>query len=264
MPWGATTSRTRSSSPSASSRTTSSPRSTSRSSSASPATPSSARKRSPATSRTSARRPSRTSTSRASCASAPRSSRRHPRRQDHAEGRDPALPRGEAAARDLRREGRRRARQLAAVPPGVSGIVINARVFSRKGTEKDERAQAIEDAEREKLEKDSATRGQDHLATLLQQDARAARRQDHRGQARRRQGQGPARQGPEDHDERSTSPAQVLGRDPGRRGRRQGRGEARAARRRARGGRHEIESTTARRSPSSPRATSCRRASSRW
>ena len=59
-------------SPSASSRTTSSPRSTSRSSSASPATPSSARKRSRATSRTSAKRPSRTSTSRASCASAPR------------------------------------------------------------------------------------------------------------------------------------------------------------------------------------------------
>ena len=60
----ATTSRTRSSSPSASPRTTSSPRFTSRSSSASPATRSSARKRSRATSRTSAKRPSRTSTSR--------------------------------------------------------------------------------------------------------------------------------------------------------------------------------------------------------
>jgi DNA-directed RNA polymerase subunit beta len=37
------------------------------------------------------------------------------------------------------------------VPPGVQGIVINAKVFSRKGTEKDERAKDIEDAEKEKL-----------------------------------------------------------------------------------------------------------------
>ncbi len=39
------------------------------------------------------------------------------------------------------------------VPPGVSGIVINARIFSRKGTEKDERARSIEDQERAKLER---------------------------------------------------------------------------------------------------------------
>jgi DNA-directed RNA polymerase subunit beta len=37
------------------------------------------------------------------------------------------------------------------VPPGVQGIIINARVFARKGTEKDERAKDIEDAEKEKL-----------------------------------------------------------------------------------------------------------------
>src|SRR6188508_1037231 len=37
------------------------------------------------------------------------------------------------------------------VPPGVQGIIINAKVFSRKGTEKDERAKDIEDAEKEKL-----------------------------------------------------------------------------------------------------------------
>jgi DNA-directed RNA polymerase subunit beta len=43
---------------------------------------------------------------------------RHPRRQDHPEGRDAALPRGEAPPRDLRREGRRRARQLAQGPAG--------------------------------------------------------------------------------------------------------------------------------------------------
>src|SRR5919199_4256230 len=40
------------------------------------------------------------------------------------------------------------------VPPGVQGIVIGARVFARKGTEKDERAQAIEDQEEAKLLKD--------------------------------------------------------------------------------------------------------------
>src|SRR3954452_19130285 len=37
------------------------------------------------------------------------------------------------------------------VPPGVQGIVIGAKVFSRKGTEKDERAKDIEDQEKEHL-----------------------------------------------------------------------------------------------------------------
>jgi DNA-directed RNA polymerase subunit beta len=40
------------------------------------------------------------------------------------------------------------------VPPGVGGIVINARVFSRKGTEKDDRARTSRTQERAKLEKD--------------------------------------------------------------------------------------------------------------
>ena len=44
--------------------------------------------------------------------------RRRAGRQDHAEGRDPADAGREAAARDLRREGRRRARQLAARAAG--------------------------------------------------------------------------------------------------------------------------------------------------
>ncbi|MCC6645076.1 MAG: DNA-directed RNA polymerase subunit beta, partial [Polyangiaceae bacterium] len=39
------------------------------------------------------------------------------------------------------------------VPPGVAGIVINARVFSRKGTEKDDRSREIEDQERARLER---------------------------------------------------------------------------------------------------------------
>jgi DNA-directed RNA polymerase subunit beta len=40
------------------------------------------------------------------------------------------------------------------LPPGVSGIIIDARVFARKSVEKDTRAQQIEDAEREKLIQD--------------------------------------------------------------------------------------------------------------
>ena len=80
--------------------------------------------------------------------------RRRPGGQDHAQGRDPALPRGEAAARHLRRERRRRARQLAARSPGRQGTVIGAKVFSRKGVEKDERAKQIESMDEAKLLKD--------------------------------------------------------------------------------------------------------------
>ncbi len=40
------------------------------------------------------------------------------------------------------------------VPPGVVGTVIAAKVFSRRGTEKDERTKAIEDAEEARLLKD--------------------------------------------------------------------------------------------------------------
>ena len=39
------------------------------------------------------------------------------------------------------------------VPPGVEGIVIDAKIFSRRGVEKDERAQAIETAEMAAMEK---------------------------------------------------------------------------------------------------------------
>jgi len=40
------------------------------------------------------------------------------------------------------------------VPPGIEGVVIDAKVFSRKGAEKDERARTIDDAEATILEKD--------------------------------------------------------------------------------------------------------------
>ena len=72
-PGRATTSRTRSSCPTAWSRTTSSPRSTSRSTRSTPARPSWATRRSPATSRTARRSRCATSTTAASSASAPRS-----------------------------------------------------------------------------------------------------------------------------------------------------------------------------------------------
>ena len=80
---------------------------------------------------------------------------RHPGRQDHAEGREPDDAGREAAARDLRREGVRRARhRLCACPPGVQGTIVEVRVFNRHGVEKDERAQAIEREEIERLAKD--------------------------------------------------------------------------------------------------------------
>ena len=40
------------------------------------------------------------------------------------------------------------------VPPGINGVVINARVFSRKGVDKDERTREIEDSEEARLLKD--------------------------------------------------------------------------------------------------------------
>ena len=40
------------------------------------------------------------------------------------------------------------------VPPGVQGIVIDAKVFSRRGAEKDERAHEIESSETRMLERD--------------------------------------------------------------------------------------------------------------
>jgi len=40
------------------------------------------------------------------------------------------------------------------VPPGVTGVVIDAKVFSRKGVDKDERSLLIEDLEIEKLDQD--------------------------------------------------------------------------------------------------------------
>src|SRR5262249_57910443 len=40
------------------------------------------------------------------------------------------------------------------VPPGIEGIVVGVRVFSRRGAEKDERARAIEEDDVARIEKD--------------------------------------------------------------------------------------------------------------
>ena len=120
------------------------------------ATRNSARRTSPATSRTSAKKRSKISTNPGSYASG-----RRFKSDDVLVGK--ITPKGETQlspeerllARDLRREGRRRARHIAAVCLlGVSGTVIGAQVFSRRGVEKDERAQVIEEQEIERLRKD--------------------------------------------------------------------------------------------------------------
>jgi DNA-directed RNA polymerase subunit beta len=50
------------------------------------------------------------------------------------------------------------------VPPGIEGVVIDARVFSRKGVEKDDRSRFIEDEAVAKLQKDQA----DEIAIITQ------------------------------------------------------------------------------------------------
>src|SRR5207253_9898947 len=41
-------------------------------------------------------------------------------------------------------------------PPGIEGVIVDVKIFSRKGQEKDERAKAIEATQIEKLEKNLA------------------------------------------------------------------------------------------------------------
>jgi DNA-directed RNA polymerase subunit beta len=67
------------------------------------------------------------------------------------------------------------------VPPGVTGIVIDAKVFSRRGTEKDDRTREIEDEEIRQMEKDRSDAltviGQvaaERLLTLLDRSTAAA------------------------------------------------------------------------------------------
>jgi DNA-directed RNA polymerase subunit beta len=104
---------------------------------------------------TSARKRFATSTRRASSTSAPSGAGRHPGRQDHAEGRKPDDSGGEAASRHLRRKGQRCPRHLARLPPGVSGTVVEVRVFNRHGIDIDDRTRAIQAEEKDRLRKDA-------------------------------------------------------------------------------------------------------------
>ena len=115
------------------------------------------------------------------------------------------------------------------VPPGVQGIVISAKVFSRKGTEKDERAKDIEDQEKEKLLADQRDEvkivSESYYAKmrkLLVGKTTAVRLVDDKGKVLCAKGQ----KIESDHARRD--PAALLGRAAGRRGR-QDPGEAGAA-----------------------------------
>ena len=190
----ATTSRTRSSSASASSRTTSSPRSTSRSSSASPATPSSGRKRSPATSRTSATRRSRISTSRGIIRIGA-----EVKPGDilvgkiTPEGRDAALAGREAAARHLRREGRRGARHVPAGAAGRRGHGHQRPRLLAQGRPEGRARRARSRTRRSPSSRRiSRTRSASSARRTLKKVQRAARGQDDQRAAHRRHAQGPA------------------------------------------------------------------------
>ena len=122
------------------------------------------------------------------------------------------------------------------VPPGVQGIVISAKVFSRKGTEKDERAKDIEDQEKEKLLADQRDEvkivSESYFAKmrrLLVGKTTAVRLVDDKGKVLCAKGQKI-----ESTDARR-DPAALLVRAAGRGGR-QDRGEAGAARRSSAGG----------------------------
>jgi DNA-directed RNA polymerase subunit beta len=80
---------------------------------------------------------------------------RHPRRQGHAEGRDAADAGGEAARAIFgEKAGDVRDASLKC-PPGIEGTVVDVKIFSRKGIDKDLRALAIEQDQIAKIEKNS-------------------------------------------------------------------------------------------------------------
>ena len=81
------------------------------------------------------------------------------------------------------------------VPPGVQGIVINARVFARKGTEKDERAKDIQDQEKEKLLADQRDEIKIISDSYYGKMAKLLARQDHQRAAGGRPRQGAAAEG---------------------------------------------------------------------
>ena len=104
------------------------------------------------------------------------------------------------------------------VPPGVSGTVIGAQVFSRRGVEKDERARAIEEEEIDRLRKD-----QEDEVRIIRQSAMNKVRElligKRVGQPRRRRAQegDVARAARRDHARGAVAdPRAALERDPAR------------------------------------------------
>ncbi len=103
------------------------------------------------------------------------------------------------------------------VPPGVTGTVIDAKVFSRKGVEKDERAKAIEEMEEAKLLKDQNDEikiiqdsAYQKIRKLLAGKEVAGRLVDDKGEQLLRKGETHLRRGAR------RRPAALLGRDHGR------------------------------------------------
>jgi len=64
------------------------------------------------------------------------------------------------------------------VPPGIEGTVVDVKVFSRRGVDKDERAKSIEEEEVARLEKDYQERdrhGRDGARTRSSRTSWSAR-----------------------------------------------------------------------------------------
>jgi len=77
------------------------------------------------------------------------------------------------------------------VPPGVEGTIINIRIFSRKGVEKDERSKAIENEQLSKILKDQELKvkilkenAEDQIKNLLIGKTSAKRMTDKRTSTR--------------------------------------------------------------------------------
>ena len=75
------------------------------------------------------------------------------------------------------------------LPPGVSGTVVEVRVFNRHGIDIDDRTRAIQTEEKDRLRKDARGRARDPQALDLCAPARDAARPDrHRGAEGRQEG----------------------------------------------------------------------------
>ncbi len=144
------------------------------------------------------------------------------------------------------------------LPPGVTGTVVEVRVFNRHGIDIDDRTRAIQTEEKERLKKDADDeRGDPQPRDLLAPQGNAARAGRDRGSEGHQEGRDPRRR---DARERR-APRLVEDRRQGR----QAPGRHRSAEGPVRRGRERHQARASRTaSRSSSAATSCRRACSRW